>query len=209
MPGSCDISGVLVKVQSQGKTGSPDPHTLPQDLLFLRFIYFCLHSVFIAARGLSLTVPSGGPSPVAVHRPPAVVASRCSLQQELCAPAQLPLDMCDLPGAGLEPASPALAGRFLVTGSPGKPSTWGPDRKIGGPQSVHAFPRRSWEPACSEFSGSPPSHTRVPAGCGIQVPHRLEPAAPPDPQHMVCGLAEGHGGAWAGSAELSATPGLC
>ena len=42
--------------------------------------------------------------------------------------AQLPLDMCDLLGAGLEPASPALAGGFLVTGSPWKPSTWGPDR---------------------------------------------------------------------------------
>ena len=29
--------------------------------------------------------------------------------------------MCDLPGAGIEPMSPALAGGFLTTGSPGEP----------------------------------------------------------------------------------------
>ena len=29
--------------------------------------------------------------------------------------------MCDLPGPGLEPVSPALAGRFLTTVPPGKP----------------------------------------------------------------------------------------
>ena len=36
--------------------------------------------------------------------------------------AQLPLGMWDLPGPGLEPMSPALAGGFLTTVPPGKPS---------------------------------------------------------------------------------------
>ena len=31
--------------------------------------------------------------------------------------------MWDLPGPGLEPVSPALAGRFLTTAPPGKPAT--------------------------------------------------------------------------------------
>ena len=35
--------------------------------------------------------------------------------------AQLLHDMWDLPGPGLEPLSPALAGRFLTTEPPGKP----------------------------------------------------------------------------------------
>ena len=33
------------------------------------------------------------------------------------------LDMWDLPGPGLEPVSTALAGGFLTTAPPGKPST--------------------------------------------------------------------------------------
>ena len=85
MPGSCDISGVLVKVQSQGKMGALICTPSPWDLFFffLIFIYFCLHSVFVAAHGLFLAVLSGGPSPVAVYRPPTVVASlvaACELQ---------------------------------------------------------------------------------------------------------------------------------
>ena len=36
--------------------------------------------------------------------------------------AQLLRSMWDLPGPGLEPMSPALAGRFLTTAPPGKPS---------------------------------------------------------------------------------------
>ena len=35
--------------------------------------------------------------------------------------AQLLRGMCDLPGPGLEPVSPELAGRFLTTAPPGKP----------------------------------------------------------------------------------------
>ena len=37
------------------------------------------------------------------------------------APAQLLRGMWDLPGPGLEPVSPALAGGFLTTAPPGKP----------------------------------------------------------------------------------------
>ena len=32
--------------------------------------------------------------------------------------------MWGLPGSGIKPVSPALAGRFLTTGSPGKSSPW-------------------------------------------------------------------------------------
>ena len=38
----------------------------------------------------------------------------CGLQ------AQLLLSVWDLPGLGMEPVSPALAGRFLITGLPGR-----------------------------------------------------------------------------------------
>ena len=36
---------------------------------------------------------------------------------------QLPLNIRDLPRPGIEPICPALAGRFLTTGLPGKSST--------------------------------------------------------------------------------------
>ena len=39
---------------------------------------------------------------------------------DLGAQAQLFRGMWDLPGPGLEPVSPALAGRFLTTAPPGK-----------------------------------------------------------------------------------------
>ena len=38
--------------------------------------------------------------------------------------AQLLRGMWDLPGPGLEPVSPALAGGFLTTAPPGKPPNW-------------------------------------------------------------------------------------
>ena len=38
--------------------------------------------------------------------------------------AQLPCGMWNLPGPGIEPVSPALAGGFLTTGPPGKPTLW-------------------------------------------------------------------------------------
>ena len=64
--------------------------------------------LFIAVRGpLTIAV-----SLVAEHR-----LSNCGSR------AQLLRGMWDLPRPGLEPASPALAGRFLTTASPGKPIT--------------------------------------------------------------------------------------
>ena len=114
-------------------------------LLFLNlfFIFFntilvCLHSfyvcmyvwlcwVFVSVRGLSLVVASGGHSSsrcaglsllrplVAEHRLQTRRLSNCGSRAELLC------GMWDLPGPGLEPASPALAGRFSTTAPPGKP----------------------------------------------------------------------------------------
>ena len=107
-------------------------------LLF--FFSFCLRRVFVAARPLSLVAVSGGYS-----------SSRCvgvswwgllllwstgsrrvgfsscgsqALERRLSscgAKASLLRSMWDLPGPGLEPVSPALAGGFLTTVSPTKP----------------------------------------------------------------------------------------
>ena len=41
--------------------------------------------------------------------------------QQLWCSGVLAHDMWDLPGSGIEPVSPALAGRLLTTGPPGKP----------------------------------------------------------------------------------------
>ena len=62
--------------------------------------------LFIAVRGpFTIAAP-----PVAGHR-----LSSCGSR------AQPPRDMWDLPRPGLEPVSPALAGRFSTTAPPGKP----------------------------------------------------------------------------------------
>ena len=67
--------------------------------------------LFIAVRG-PLTVTA---SLVAEHRLQTRRLSSCGLR------AQLLRGMCDLPRPGLEPMSPALAGRFSTTAPPGKP----------------------------------------------------------------------------------------
>ena len=67
--------------------------------------------LFIAVRG-PLTVAG---SLVAEHRLQTRRVSNCGSR------AQLLRDMWDLPGPGLEPVSPALAGRFSTTAPPGKP----------------------------------------------------------------------------------------
>ena len=106
---------------------------------FILFIYFWLHWVFAAARGLSLVAARGGYSSLQcagfslrwlllwstgsrrmgfsscgsralVHR-----LSSCGAR------IQLLHGMWDLPGPGLKPMSPALAGGFLTTAPPGKP----------------------------------------------------------------------------------------
>ena len=68
--------------------------------------------LFIAMRG-PLTVAA---SPVAEHRLQTCRLSSCGSR------AQLLHGMWGLPRPGLEPVSPALAGRFLTTAPPGKPS---------------------------------------------------------------------------------------
>ena len=110
------------------------------------FIYLWLRWVFVAAHGLSLVAARatlrcgvwashcGGFSCCGARAPGAwasvVVAhglSSCGLRalehrlSSCGARAQLLRGMWDLPGPGLEPVFPALAGRFLTTAPPGKP----------------------------------------------------------------------------------------
>ena len=68
--------------------------------------------LFIAVRG-PLTIAA---SLVVEHRLQTCRLSNCGSR------AQLLRGMWDLPRPGLEPVSPALAGRFLTTAPPGKPS---------------------------------------------------------------------------------------
>ena len=70
--------------------------------------------LFIAVRR-SLTVPA---SLIAEHRLQTRRLSSCGSR------AQLLRGMWDLPRPGLEPVSPALAGRFLTTAPPGKPQNF-------------------------------------------------------------------------------------
>ena len=67
--------------------------------------------LFMAVRG-PLTIAA---SPVAEHRLQSRRLSSCGSR------AQLLCGMWDLPRPGLEPVSPALAGRFSTTAPPGKP----------------------------------------------------------------------------------------
>ena len=68
-----------------------------------------------------------GPLFIAVCGSLAIAASRCGAQvpdaqaQQLWLTGQLLRGMWDLPRPGLEPVSPALAGRFSTTAPPGKP----------------------------------------------------------------------------------------
>ena len=107
--------------------------------IYLFYFYFWLHWVFVAARGLSLVTASGGYSSLRCvgfslrwllllrstgsrHAGFSSCGSR-ALEHRLssCARAQLFRSMWDLPTPGLKPMSPALAGRFLTTATPGKP----------------------------------------------------------------------------------------
>ena len=114
--------------------------------LFIIFIYFWLHWVFVAAHGLSLVAASGGHSSlrcagfslrwlqllwstgsrcvgsVVVAHGLSSCGSRALEHRLSSCGAQVNLlwGMWDPPGPGLEPVSPALAGRFLTTVPPGK-----------------------------------------------------------------------------------------
>ena len=76
--------------------------------------------------GLSLVAESGGYSLVAVHGLLTVATSLVVEQgprewaQSLWHMGLVAPNHVDLPGPGVEPMSPALVGRFLTTGPPGK-----------------------------------------------------------------------------------------
>ena len=115
--------------------------------LFILFIYFWICWVFVAERVLSLAEASGGYSSLwcagfslqwllllRSTGSRCVGFSSCSTQaQQLwlvgsrarlssCGTrAYLLCGIWDLPGAGIEPMPPALAGGFLTTAPPGKP----------------------------------------------------------------------------------------
>ena len=106
------------------------------DADFDLFIYLGLCWVLVSVRGLSLVMASGGHSSsrcaglslswplVAEHRLETRRLSSCGSRTQLLR------GMWDLPRPGLEPVSPALAGRFSTTAPPGKPQNmilyWGP-----------------------------------------------------------------------------------
>ena len=112
-------------------------------LTFLLLLLFWLHCIFVAACGLSLVAVSGGHSSFwcvgfsswwllllwsmdSRHTGFSSCGSR-ALERRLSscgAQAQLLRDMWDLPGPGLEPVSPALAGGLPTTAPPGKPWTF-------------------------------------------------------------------------------------
>ena len=92
------------------------------------FIYLWLCWVFVSVRGLSPVAASGGHSSSRRTRPLTIVASLVAEHRlQMCrlsscgSRAQLLRGMWDLPRPGLEPVTPALAGRFSTTAPPGKP----------------------------------------------------------------------------------------
>ena len=114
-------------------------HAVSWQNLFFNFWNFWLHWVFIAVHGLFLVAASGGYSSLwctgfslrwlLLLRSP---GSRCvgfsscvswalERRPSICgASALLLCGMWDLPGPGIGPVSPALAGGFLTTVPPGK-----------------------------------------------------------------------------------------
>ena len=91
------------------------------------FLYLLwAHRVFVAVRGLSVVVASGGYSPAAVCGLLTAVASLVLEQglqgtQASVVVAHELSCMSDLPRPGIEPVSSALAGGFFTNGPPGKP----------------------------------------------------------------------------------------
>ena len=98
--------------------------------LWLHWVFVAAGLLFVAAHGLLIAVASL----VAEHgvegaQTSVVTAHECSsvtwaLEHGLSSSAslaQLPSDLQDLPGPGIEPGSPALAGGSLTAGPPGRP----------------------------------------------------------------------------------------
>ena len=110
----------------------------PRFFIIYLFIYSWLCWVFVGVRRLYRVSASGDYSSLqwgaqAIGVWASVTAahglSSYSVQalehgpSSCCARAQLPHSVWDIPGPGIEPLCPALAGRFLTTGPPGK--SWG------------------------------------------------------------------------------------
>ena len=94
------------------------------------WLIFWLRWVFVAVHGLSLVAESRGYSSLrctgfSLRWPPLLwsMGSRRAGFSSCGSRAQLLRGMWDLPRPGLEPMSPALAGRFSTTALPGKPLT--------------------------------------------------------------------------------------
>ena len=98
-------------------------------LFIYLFIYPWLCWVFVSVRGLSPVAASGGPSSsrcAGLSIAASLVAEHGLQMRRLSscgARAQLLRGMWDPPRPGLEPVSPALAGRLSTTAPPGKPET--------------------------------------------------------------------------------------
>ena len=95
-------------------------------LFYLFYLWLCWG--FVSLRGLSLVVAGGGHSSsrctgLSLSRPLLLrsTGSRHAGSVNCGSWAQLLRGMWDLPRPGLEPVSPALAGRFSTTAPPGKP----------------------------------------------------------------------------------------
>ena len=89
---------------------------------------FCARAFSSCGKWGPLFIAVRGPLFIAVRGPLTVVASRVAEHRlQTCrlsscgTRAQLPCGVWDLPGPGLEPVSPALAGRLSTTAPPGKP----------------------------------------------------------------------------------------
>ena len=114
-------------------------YSSPLPYLFIYLFIFWLHWVFIAVCGLSLVAVSRGYSPLQCtgfplrwllllrsmgsRHPGFSSCGSQGLERRLSSCGAQALYLCgmwDLPRPGLEPVSPALAGRFLTTAPPGK-----------------------------------------------------------------------------------------
>ena len=97
---------------------------------FFNFIFGCIGSSLLCV-GLSLVVASGGYSSLRCEGFSLrwllllqSMGSRHAGFSSCGTRAELLRGMWDLPGPGLEPVSPALAGRFSTTAPPGRPHSW-------------------------------------------------------------------------------------
>ena len=122
----------IFRSQPFPSTSTESPSCLFKNNVFVYlFIYFWLRWVFVAVRRLSLVAVSGGCSPLWC---PGFslrwllllwsTGSRCAGSVVVAHRLSCSMGLWDLPGPGLQPFSPALAGGFLTTASPGKSPTF-------------------------------------------------------------------------------------